>query len=493
MRASITVSATGRIRATPGTAASARSPRPALAQRVAVAVAIGGASGLLCWAFIRRPGYHADFIYPWTAARALLAGENPYHVLSGGLAEPFQAPLFYPLPAVIAALPLAVLPFAPAGALFFSLSAALLAFAVTSDGWARLPLFASGPFIVAASLAQWSPLVMAAALLPGMEWLGVTKPNLGVALAAYRPRWRALAGAVAVLAGSVVLVPGWPHDWARSIAFDRAHAMHPIPLLLELGPLLALAAMRWRTADGRLLLALSLVPQKLFFYDQLPLALVARTARESLAFAAVTGGAALIWVMTTTAAARERTAVPYVMLAVYLPALVLVLRRRAVSAGGAPSPRSTRARARSARGEGEDAHRGDRLAPAAHLELHLRAGVVALADHPAEHHAPARAGVPEQLGGEGARGVVALHHPARQHRPFGIQRILRHADAQERHRHGPLVAPRETAVPHGRGDRDGAEGTDRVGDDGEDLIDVRPGSGDRGRGSESGGGNDSEQ
>lgn len=299
-----------------------------------MAMAIGVASGLLCWTFIRRPGYYADFIYPWTAARALLAGENPYHVLSGGLAAPFQAPLFYPLPAVIAAVPLAVLPFAPAGALFFGLSSALLAFAVTGDGWGRLPLFASGPFIVAASLAQWSPLMMAAALLPGMEWLGVAKPNIGIALAAYRPRWRALGGAGAVIVASAVLVPGWPYDWVRSLAFDRAHAMHPIPLLLEFGPVLALAAMRWRNADGRLLLALALVPQKLFFYDQLPLALVARSARESLAFAAVTGGAALVWVMTTTAAARERAAVPYVMLAVYLPALVLVLRRRAVAAAG---------------------------------------------------------------------------------------------------------------------------------------------------------------
>lgn len=355
---------------------------PSLARRAVVAALIGIASALLCYLFVRRPGFYADFIYPWAAARSLLAGDNPYHALRGGLPNPFQAPLFYPLPAVLLVAPLAGLSLAAAGAVFFGASAGLLALAVTRGGWERLPLFVSGPFVVAASLGQWSPLVIAAALLPGLDWLGVVKPNLWLALLAYRPRWRGVVCALVLVGASIVLLPGWPLDWLRSIAFDRARAMHPAPLLLGAGPLLLLAALRWRTAEGRLLLAMAVMPQKLFFYDQLPLALLARSFRESLAFAAVTGVSSIVWALTTTDLDRERIAIPYVLATVYLPALLLVLRRppgaesatRLEGARGAARPIALRARAAAGRGmrPWTSGHRGSRPAPPIPRTTHRR-------------------------------------------------------------------------------------------------------------------------
>jgi hypothetical protein len=305
--------------------------RYSLRRRVLIAFVIGVAGGLLSYAFVRRPGFFADFIYPWAAARALLAGENPYHVLSGGHPNPFQAPLFYPLPAVLAVTPLAALPFPVATALFFGISSALLAFALTRDGYHRLPMFIGGPFIIAASLGQWAPLIMAAALIPGAGWMAILKPNIGLALTAYRPRRSTFVGCALALVVSLVVIPTWPADWLRSLIIDRAEHMHPIPFLITGGPLLMLAIMRWRTPEGRLLLAMTLVPQKLFFYDQLPLGLVARDFRESLVLSMVSGVGALVWIATTTEASREAAAVPYVFMMLYLPALVVVLRQRPVA------------------------------------------------------------------------------------------------------------------------------------------------------------------
>ena len=51
---------------------------------------------------------------------------------------------------------------------------------------------------------------------------------------------------------------------------------------MKVAPLLLLAALRWRTEDGRLLLVMSVIPQSMYFYDQLALGLLARTFRQAL-------------------------------------------------------------------------------------------------------------------------------------------------------------------------------------------------------------------
>ena len=138
-----------------------------------------GALVLLCGAWgafityfslIVAPNHLAkDFSWPWRAARVLLEGHNPYDVIRATGPYPFNVGLFYPL----AALPFAWFQPAVAGALFFGISSALLAFGLTRtrDDLAKLPLFVSAPFCMAGVLAQWAPLMTAGGrAVTSAEW-----------------------------------------------------------------------------------------------------------------------------------------------------------------------------------------------------------------------------------------------------------------------------------------------------------------------------------
>jgi hypothetical protein len=302
-----------------------RGAPPSCRQRALAAFLVGLAAGAFAWLAMRRPDAAPDFIYPWTAARALLRGANPYDALPGGGPDPFRAPLLYPFPTVLATVPVAWLPMPVAGALLVSLMSAALAFGVTRDHLWRLHLFATPSFVMAASLGQWSPLVMLAALYPAAGLLATLKPNIGAAVLVARPTRLGLLSACAAVALSVVVLPSWPLDWFRALQQLRGH---PAPIASPFGLPLALALLRWRRADARFLLAMSCVPQLLFFADQLPLWLLPRTRRESLALAASSQVAFAMWLLLLQRGDRYVPAAePWVLLLIYLPALVLILRR----------------------------------------------------------------------------------------------------------------------------------------------------------------------
>jgi hypothetical protein len=302
---------------------------PALRQRVLVAIGIGVVSGIAAFLLHRRHGFWPDFVFPWTAARHLLAGRDPYTALPGGLPEPFESPLLYPLPTVLASVPVAWLSLAAAGGVMMGLSAALLAFVVSRGGWHRLWMLASAPFVMAINLGQWSPLVAVAALEPSLGALATLKPNIGLAAFAYRPSRRMVIGCSVVLLLSLVALPRWPIEWLYAI---RSLPGHPAPILVMrgLGLVLLLAALRWRAPEGRLLFVSACVPQLLLFADQLPLLLVARTRNELVALTACSQVGFVIWFLTLRDGdLYVLKAAPYVFVSVFLPALVMVLRRPA--------------------------------------------------------------------------------------------------------------------------------------------------------------------
>ncbi|MBL0172263.1 MAG: hypothetical protein IPP90_16370 [Gemmatimonadaceae bacterium] len=170
----------------------------ALKHRIWTAIAIGLASGAFCWLCSLRPGSVADYSYAHSAARLFLDGQNPYLVMgTGAQALANETTLYYPFTAVLAALPLARLPLGVASAIFLGISAALLAFFITRDGLWRIHIFASSSFVVAALLAQYSPLVMLMAFTPMAGMLAALKPNIGLALFVRRPSVRAALGAAA--------------------------------------------------------------------------------------------------------------------------------------------------------------------------------------------------------------------------------------------------------------------------------------------------------
>ena len=306
---------------------------PPRIHRAAFAAVVGALSAMYVLAYAwANPEFISDFDQVWGAARALVAGDNPYEKVGPRLQYHWHWPLYYPLPAVILASPLAFVSVVAARAIFAGVSAALLAWAVTRDGFARWPLFLSISFVVAVELVQWSTLLTAAILMPSLGWLAVTKPNLGIAIGAQARTNRALlviaSGSLVLLAASFAILPGWFGDWTERV---QAAPHFKAPVTRPLGFLLLLALLRWRRPEARLLTALALVPQTPTFYDHIFVFVVPRTSRETLLLTVCTFGVYFVIGFGSPPDATFEVwgnllarATVYL---IYLPALVMVLRR----------------------------------------------------------------------------------------------------------------------------------------------------------------------
>ena len=290
--------------------------------RLAIVVAVGLLGGAWSLQWLRLPD--SDFEFFHAAARILLAGGNPYAEAQWPLPDPY----WYPLPAALVLLPFSLLPLDWAGAAFFGMSSAAMAWGLTrqaQDGWWPLVVFMTPAYLVAGRLGQWSPLLMAGALWPALDWVIGLKPNLGLALFLRDPRWRPVFVGLALGGVSLLINPAWPLEWRANL---QRLALHPAPLTVPGGALLLVALLRWRRPDARLLATLACVPQVYLFADQLLLTLIARTPRERCV------QALLMWVgfllMLGPVGTTGRAMVNghwYVLGFAYLPALVMVLRR----------------------------------------------------------------------------------------------------------------------------------------------------------------------
>src|SRR5215211_4482956 len=205
---------------------SATPPRPVSAPstrlRIAFALAVGVACGAYVLAFgLTNPDFTSDFDQVWGGASALLHGQNPYDVVGPGKQYPWSWPLYYPLPALLIVMPLGFLPILAARVVFAGVSAALVAFGISRDGFARWPLFISISFVTAVELCQWSNLQLAAMLLPALGWVAVAKPNIGAAMAVQARTDRALiimaGGSAALVALSFLVLPDWPRQWLENV------------------------------------------------------------------------------------------------------------------------------------------------------------------------------------------------------------------------------------------------------------------------------------
>jgi len=238
---------------------------------------------------------------------------------------PLFDPLFYPLPAVMIVGLFSGWSLGTSQVVFVALATGLLAWRLTERALWPLLIFLTPSFWMAAFLGQWSPWLTVATLVPSAGFFLACKPTLGLACFCYRPTWRGAASCAAIGLLSLALMPTWPWEWLDNLSWVQRH---PPALLTPGGWLLALAAVRWKQREARLLLAMACVPQLLFFADQLPLFLVARTRREAVLFTACGMVVGVIWVARhfMRYAAVQLTG-PYVMLGCYLPALWIVLRR----------------------------------------------------------------------------------------------------------------------------------------------------------------------
>lgn len=245
------------------------------------AAIIGVLVGGLCFVILTahnsvKPDVGAgDFQWSLRAARDLVAGQDIYRYPPGPHAIP------YPLPAALAAMPLAWMPDVIAGSVFIGISVMLLAFGIIRSGeeW-RLAMLLSWSFVYALLWVQWTPLIAALWYLPALAAVLCVKPNIvlplllsqGDRVLANWKKW--ILPPVAVFAVSLALYPMWPLIWLRQLGTYQGTS--PPLFSMPLGPLVLLAFAGtggWRDRRAWLLVTLALMPQRMV-YDQLAIMLV---------------------------------------------------------------------------------------------------------------------------------------------------------------------------------------------------------------------------
>jgi hypothetical protein len=298
----------------------------------------------------------SDFAQLWHAARAWVHGIDPYSVVGPGRTFDWRFPLLYPMPAVLAALPLAWLPLTVADPLVVGIGAFAFAWAVTRERLEdpRLLMCVSGAGALAIQTSQWSPLLCAAAFVPVLTPLWACKPTLGLALLAAYPSWRAVLGMAAFTLISLVAWPSWPWRWLEALPA----ATHLVSPIARPGGFVILAALIcWRWPAARLLVAWACMPQTSELYEAVPLFLIPRTWVESGCLVALTvlTGAAHHWGGPYASYDAYMDAGGFWMLwLLYVPCTVMLVVRRTRVSGSEPG------RASPASGSNTPAHPNER-------------------------------------------------------------------------------------------------------------------------------------
>jgi hypothetical protein len=282
-------------------------------------------------------GWTTDWHVFWTAGHAVVTGNDPYAAV---LTLPTGYPLFYPGPALLLLAPFGLLPSKVAWLAWGALAGGLFGLAAMRHGRGLWIGALSACFAEAVTFGQWVPILIAAAILPWLGGVLAVKPSIGAALWIWRPTRSAVVGGLALLFLSLLVIPGWPGDWLAAV--QRTN--HIAPVLKPWGWLLLLAAIRWRTPEGRLLLALACIPQTTSLYESLPLFLVCRQRWDAYLLAGLSQVAALVQHQYYSAPAQVLETVianrwPVFLVTLWLPALVMVLRPVRADENDPNSPR----------------------------------------------------------------------------------------------------------------------------------------------------------
>jgi hypothetical protein len=307
---------------------------PSIQARISIALAVAIVAGVFAGFKLRQAGPYfvaGDFTWHWRAADALLRGLSPYKVINTTPVYPFSGGYPYFLSTPLVLLPFGKMAPPAAMALFSGLSAGVLAYAFTHDGYWRLPLLLSAPVVWSTSTGQLTPLITAAMLVPSLGWLAPMKFTIGAAGAAYNLSRRYVLTAVGIVAVSVVIWPWWPREWIAELN-DFPRRLYHVPVLIPGGILILLVLLRWRRPEARLVASMACIPQTMLFYDQLPLCLVAQTYRQALFAALWSYAAPFITVAIYGPAPEERGLLfsqiaPIIVFAYYVPCMIAILFR----------------------------------------------------------------------------------------------------------------------------------------------------------------------
>jgi hypothetical protein len=311
-------------------------------QRIALALCVTVTAAVLAWSVWSQPQPKASDLAPiWASARALLHHQDPYLAVGPGRTFDTDFPQIYPMTSIVVVAPLATLPLRWADSLFVGLGFGLFTWAVTRKRPATPALVAivSLGALMTMQTSQWSLLLTGAALLPGFGWLLIAKPTIGLALFAAFPRWKTAIGCSVLLVLSILIWPTWIAEWLATLP----SAPHEVPpVTRRVGPLVLLAALKWKRADARLLLVLACVPQTTAPYETIPLFLIPETWLQAWGLwtlALVAYVAQWITGPYLSQAAYWASGAEWIVALLYLPCLGMVLCRPNVWATAEPTSR----------------------------------------------------------------------------------------------------------------------------------------------------------
>jgi hypothetical protein len=297
---------------------------PSRSWRTRVSLGAGVFAGLFVVTLYSRqqPGVISDWDPTWVAAGALLRGENPYDAIQ---VPPWPNWLLYPLPALLVTAPFTFVPLPLARGVFAALGTAAFTYVVTRRHRWPLYFLISGAMLWSWMVVQWAPLLIAAALTPAISWLLTVKPTAGFAIWLGWPTRAAVIGGLLFVGVSLLIRPTWIPEWLDSVS-RTPHEPH---LLRPGGFLLLLGLLRRRRAEGRLLAALAVIPQTTALYETLPLALLCRNRPQAAGFATITMLAHLLFQLGPQGPWPVGAGYQWrvLLVLVYLPAIVLVLKR----------------------------------------------------------------------------------------------------------------------------------------------------------------------
>jgi hypothetical protein len=275
---------------------------------------------LLLYAWM--PDRNSDFDLLYDAAARLTRGENPYPLAMPGVP--------YPLPAVLLAVPFRAIPLGLARPIFDILVGWAFVYALWRyRGPYALPALVSGAYLFAMANGQTTPLMVAASLVPALGFLLAVKPNTAASLWIARPSWMTLLAASLLFVLSLVILPSWPRDWWMAFPADSSEWVPPV--MRPFGFVLLLAALRWRSPEGRLIFALALIPQTTLPCELVSLALIPANRLEMAMYVVGSWIAVAVaerWLLSPSIAGWTATSWAVTLCAVYLPMLYLVLRRQ---------------------------------------------------------------------------------------------------------------------------------------------------------------------
>jgi hypothetical protein len=228
----------------------------------------------------------------------------------------------------VAAIPFSFLPLKWANALFVAVSTGLLAWGLTGvEGHQpKLSVFLSFGWLAAVQVAQWSPLMTAAALTSSVGFLLVCKPTLGAALFVAYPSRRAFVGVLVFTAACVAIWPWWVSAWLAAV-----QTTHQKPAILFWGgPVVLLALLKWRRPEARLLVGMACVPLTGNLYETVPLFLIVSTWAEGGILLALSAVVFFAFQRRGGGLDREhylQLVEQWIVFLVYIPCTLMVLRR----------------------------------------------------------------------------------------------------------------------------------------------------------------------